>query len=357
MESLKQVSGIRKKSELFLVKSYHPLLIDYISRFVDIEKEKENIITISDRFDIEAQITGKRQNLINLALVNEAGYINKFFETVNKKLKRNALFIGCFESSAQRKKKFFNKFPLLIANLFYLVDFIWMRAFPKMKLTRNLYFRFSKRKKRVLSIPEVLGRLVSCGFTIESYEEVAGKIYFCAKKTSKPKFDLDPTFGLLISLNRVGQAGKGLKVYKFRTMHPYSEYLQEFIYEQNKLQNGGKFKDDFRVAYWGAYFRKFWIDELPMLYNWLRRDVKLVGVRPLSRQYLELYPEKFQKTRVKYKPGLIPPFYFDLPETFDEIFESEKKYLAEYDKHPIRTDCMYFIKSLYNIFIKRARSK
>jgi hypothetical protein len=45
-------------------------------------------------------------------------------------------------------------------------------------------------------------------------------------------------------------------------MHPYSEYLQEYIYENNKLQQGGKFNNDFCVTTLGRIMRKTWIDEL-----------------------------------------------------------------------------------------------
>lgn len=140
-------------------------------------------------------------------------------------------------------------------------------------------------------------------------------------------------------------------------MHPYSEYLQKYIYEQNDLNVGGKFKDDFRITAWGAFMRKVWLDELPMIYNWLKREMKLVGVRPISSHYLSLYPEDFAEIRKNYKPGLIPPFYADLPDTFEEIVNSEKKYIESYEKNPILTDIKYFFKSLNNIFIKRARSK
>lgn len=70
------------------------------------------------------------------------------------------------------------------------------------------------------------------------------------------------------------------------TMHPYSEYLQRYVFEKNSLQEGGKIKDDFRVTYWGRIMRKLWIDELPMFINFFKGDLKLVGVRPLSTHYL-----------------------------------------------------------------------
>jgi len=60
-------------------------------------------------------------------------------------------------------------------------------------------------------------------------------------------------------------------------MHPYSEYLQSYIYEQNKLQEGGKFANDFRVTTLGKCMRKLWIDELPMFINLFKGQLKIVG--------------------------------------------------------------------------------
>lgn len=93
-----------------------------------------------------------------------------------------------------------------------------------------------------------------------------------------------------------------------------------------------------------------------MLYNWLKGDLKIVGVRPLSSHYLSLYDEDLRRMRQKTKPGLLPPFYMDLPATFTEICASERRYLEAYFKNPVITDLRYFFGSLFNIFIKRARS-
>jgi len=53
---------------------------------------------------------------------------------------------------------------------------------------------------------------------------------------------------------RYGKDGKMFNVYKLRTMHAYSEYLQEYIYKHNHLQDGGKFKNDFRISTEGRFF-------------------------------------------------------------------------------------------------------
>ena len=93
-----------------------------------------------------------------------------------------------------------------------------------------------------------------------------------------------------------------------------------------------------------------------MLVNWLQGDMKLVGVRPLSKHYYNLYKKELQQRRVEYKPGLVPPFYADMPKTLEEIMESETKYLDAYDKSPLFTDIRYFYKAFWNIIIKKARS-
>ncbi|MBI9054693.1 MAG: sugar transferase [Bacteroidales bacterium] len=167
---------------------------------------------------------------------------------------------------------------------------------------------------------------------------------------------MEPTYGPLVKLNRVGKNGKIIHVYKLRTMHPYAEYLQEYIYDKSALQEGGKFKDDFRITTLGKFFRKFWIDELPMLINFIRGEMKIIGVRPLSKHYFSLYSTELQEKRTKSKPGLIPPFYVDMPKTLDEIQASEMKYLIAQEKHPFLTDWKYFWKAVWNILFRRARS-
>jgi lipopolysaccharide/colanic/teichoic acid biosynthesis glycosyltransferase len=183
-----------------------------------------------------------------------------------------------------------------------------------------------------------------------------GYYYFVARKEKEPTYDLHPTYGPFIKLGRTGKNGEIIKVYKFRTMHPYSEYLQEYVYNNHYLKEGGKFNNDFRISTFGKFLRQFWIDEIPMIINIFKGEMKLVGVRPLSIHYFSLYTEELQRKRIQVKPGLIPPYYADLPRTLDEIMESELRYLEQYQKHPLRTDIKYFFLAFYNIVFKNSRS-
>jgi hypothetical protein len=289
--------------------------------------------------------------------VNDIRYINKFFETVNLKLPEGGCFIGCAETKNLRKKRILKKFPLVINWIYYFLDYIIKRVFPKFKLTKRIYFFLTRGQNRVLTRAEILGRLYSCGFSVKDEEFVNGRYFFKVVKNGQPLFPKNPTFGAFVRLPRVGKEGKIIRVYKMRTMHPYAEYLQKYVYEKYNLQEGGKFQNDFRISSAGKIMRALWIDELPMLVNWIKRELKLVGVRPISEQYFSLYSKEHQERRILYKPGLVPPFYADLPKTFEEIERSEREYFDAYDSRPFSTNWRYFWKAWYNIIFKKARSR
>ncbi|MDZ7821476.1 MAG: sugar transferase [Candidatus Marinimicrobia bacterium] len=198
--------------------------------------------------------------------------------------------------------------------------------------------------------------MVHAGFRIIETVEIRGLMYFIATKVNVPYENTNPSYGPFISLQRIGKNGKSIRIYKFRTMHPYAEYLQEYIYEQNSLAKGGKLNNDFRISNWGKILRRTWIDELPQVINFLRGEIKLVGVRALSEHYLTLYPEAFREYRKQLKPGILPPFYVDLPETIEEIVASEIKYIESYKKYTILTDIKYGAIIFYNIIVRGERS-
>ncbi len=315
------------------------------------------ILSITDRFNIDTLPEKKFWNIVNLHRMNDIRFINKFYESVNAKLPEGGWFISCVETAKLRKQRIMKKYPPGINYFMYSGDFLVKRIGPKLWITKKLYFLFTRGNNRVLAKPEAIGRLYSCGFELLEEHQSNGALFLLTRKVKEPAFDMNPTYGPLVKLRRYGKDGKPIGVYKMRTMHPFAEYLQEYVYEKNSLDHGGKFKNDFRVTTAGKIMRKLWLDELPMLINLVKGDLKLVGVRPLSKHYLELYDKDLQEQRFRFKPGLVPPFYVDMPGTLSEIMDSERRYLDAYEKHPLRTDWVYFWKAFNNIVFKRARSK
>jgi len=333
---------------------------EYISKFFVFDSYTK-VLATSTRFNIETINDDFYNTIINLKQINDYSAINDIIVTINQKLRTGGKFIGCIETKDLRKARLLKKFPKPLNWMYYTGDFVFKRIFPKFQFTRKIYKWLTNDRNRVITKTEMLGRLAYCNFNIISEQTVGNKLYFVAEKMGevceKALKNPDPHYGLIIRLKRVGKDGKKFNVYKIRTMHPFAEYIQEYVYRNNHLDKGGKFKDDFRISTWGRVLRKFWIDELPMLVNLLRGDLKIVGVRPLSSQYFGLYTDELKEKRVKYKPGLIPPFYADMPETLDEIIQSEIKYLNQYDKNPIKTDVKYFLCAMKNILFRNKRSK
>ena len=327
------------------------------------DKSNSILLDISSHINLRALkslhgvINGTLDNFINIKKLNNVRFVNKFLEESNEVLSKEGLFIGHIEASHNRKSRILRKYPRPLNLIAYLFDFILKRVFPKWRPTKKVYFWLTRGRNRVISEMEIYGRLYSCGFELVDSKEINGFLWFIGRKIGAPAFNTEATYGPLITLNRHGKGNELFKVYKLRSMYPFSEYLQSYISAKNGLQEGGKFKDDPRVTTAGKIFRKFWIDEIPMLCNLVRGEMKLIGVRPLSTHYLSLYPDNLKELRAKVKPGLIPPFYADLPSTLDDIIESEERYLYSYLDNPISTDLKYFLKAFHNIFIKRARSK
>ncbi|MCG8548831.1 MAG: sugar transferase [Desulfobacterales bacterium] len=334
--------------ELFAFMDQHIDLDDMVRMETSIERSCESIDLGDDRVPVRL--------MLNLWKINDIRRVNAYFLKVHRRLLPGGYYIGYAHTIQTHYDWMFQKFPRYVAGLLYTLDFCFNRVMPKLPWLKTLYFILTQGKGRVISKAEVLGRLCFCGFEIVAEKNIGKRLYVIARKVKTASLDKSPTYGPLIALKRSGYAGEVLNVYKFRTMHPYSEYLQQYVYDKQGLQKGGKIENDFRMTTWGKIMRKLWLDELPMLYNWIRGDLSIVGVRPLSFHYLGLYDAELQELRKKVKPGLVPPFYADLPVTFEEICESERRYIRSFLNHPVRAQVVYFYKAFVNIVVKGARS-
>lgn len=330
-------------------------LLESLDRNTSFNFNRALIIKTRNIFNIKSH--SNLDLCINIERINNILHINPFHEAVNEVVKDGGIYCSCAETNAQRKTRKWKKYYFIFSPILLFFDFMYKRVIPKLPITKNVYFALTRGHNRVMSKAEIMGRLNSCGFEVLDVVEHGNLSYIISKKVRTPYYDMYPSYGPIFKMKRIGYRGKIISVYKFRTMSPYSEYIQKQIINENQLDEGGKIKGDYRITYYGKFFRKYWIDELPMIINWVKRELKMVGVRPLSEDYFSRYPLYLQELRIKTKPGLVPPYYVDLPVTFEEICDSERKYLMKYFQSPLKTDLIYFFKAAWNILIKRKRSR
>ena len=296
--------------------------------------------------------------IVNRKRLNEIRHLNTFLNKANEVLVDEGYICCHSRTTALKREVIESRYPGILGKILYRLSYLWHRVCAKLKLTRWFYMWVTKGKNRSYSRVELLGRMYRAGFEVidESFHD--GEFYLVGRKFREPIWDDEPSAGALVKLPRVGYKGAMIGVYKFRSMYSYSEYLQPYMLEHEGLQKGGKFANDYRVNVWGRMFRQSWIDELPMFINILKGQMKLVGVRPLSRQYFSLYTPEMQQLHVSVKPGLLPPFYYDKvsPETLEDVQASEKRYIEAYHQHPFATDWRYFWGTVGNILFGHKRS-
>ena len=335
-------------------------VIQFLSSTFEKENIKKDRVTIFDTIsttNIEMLYNNSQDLLVNLHNINNLRRINHYFINSYNKLSTGGLLVGSFIPLENFDSHLRGQMPHFLYAIMLPFHFIFHRVFPKLAITKQIYFILTDGKNRTLSKAEIFGRLSFCGFKMEKYETIGNQIYFTCKKSKTISEEQSPSYGPIVKLKRIGHHGRIINIYKFRTMYPFSEFIQKDVFEENNLDASGKFLNDFRITSWGRILRKYFIDEIPQLYNWLRSDINLVGVRAISKHYYSLYPKDLKELRINFKPGLIPPYYADMPTTFDEIVESEVRYLQKKKEKPIITNMIYFVKALINIIFSGARSK
>jgi exopolysaccharide biosynthesis polyprenyl glycosylphosphotransferase len=102
---------------------------------------------------------------------------------------------------------------------------------------------------------------------------------------------------ILYRQDRVGQNGKNLTIYKFRSMAEGAEA---------KIGPVWAVKDDPRVTRVGRLIRKLRIDEIPQMFNVLKGEMSLVGPRPERQFFVQNLSKKipFYSLRHSVKPGI-----------------------------------------------------
>jgi hypothetical protein len=350
-------NSINELQQAIIDESDHDVF-SFVSNHLDLHKNFKSIVfSTRNKSYVDSVDFSNVRAIVNFKRINLIREINEHFESVNKLLPDAGIYIGRCETYNERRSRFDRKYGKRLARLAWIVDFVFNRVFPKVRPFDKLYKKIFRTKPHVVSMAEILGRLVYNGFEIIEYKVIDGIMYYAVIKTGTPdKENKTPTYHPIIRLRRIGKDGKIVKVYKLRTMYPYSEYLQDFVLKLNGYNEVGKPQDDFRVAGWAKIIRKIWLDEIPQLINVLKGEMQLVGVRPLSRVRFSQLPKDLQEKRVNFKPGCFPPYVaLNMPDDQGNI-EAERIYLKDLAKHPNTTNLRYFTMSVLNILFNRIRS-
>ena len=91
---------------------------------------------------------------------------------------------------------------------------------------------------------------------------------------------------------RMKAPGEGFTLWKFRTM--------QVVEGDGGISGGHKAA---RVTRTGRFLRRTRLDELPQIWNILRGDLSFVGPRPPLREYVERYPQVYDRV-LRTRPGV-----------------------------------------------------
>ncbi len=102
----------------------------------------------------------------------------------------------------------------------------------------------------------------------------------------------------------VGLGGRPFTGYKFRSMYADADLTKARLESLNEMHGPVfKLRNDPRITGFGAWIRRYSLDELPQIYNVLKGDMSLVGPRPPLVTEYERFTD-FQKLKLMVKPGI-----------------------------------------------------
>jgi exopolysaccharide biosynthesis polyprenyl glycosylphosphotransferase len=147
------------------------------------------------------------------------------------------------------------------------------------------------------------------------------------------RIKLDSGGAILFRQQRVGRAGERFRLLKFRTMVADAEARKQQLSELNihgaNPEAMFKVPDDPRITRFGAWLRRWSLDELPQLWNVVKGDMSVVGPRPLIPEEAALVTGRYRE-RMWVRPGITGPWQIlgrsDIP--FQEMVKLDHLYVA-----------------------------
>ena len=110
---------------------------------------------------------------------------------------------------------------------------------------------------------------------------------------------LDSPGPVFYTQKRVGHDGREIRMWKFRSMVLNAEEVLEPYLESDdtlraEWEKNFKLKRDPRITRVGRFLRRTSLDELPQLWNVVKREMSLIGPRPIVADEIPLYKDDFE---------------------------------------------------------------
>lgn len=161
---------------------------------------------------------------------------------------------------------------------------------------------------------------------------------------------------VVFSHKRLGQGGKVIKVYKFRTMVQNAEDLLKNLSPEQKKEFEANFKldNDPRITKIGKFLRESSIDELPQFINVIKGEMTLVGPRPIVTNELQKYGIYAEKL-LSAKPGLTGNWQANgrSETTYEERIQLDMDYI---DNRSLIMDTIILLKTVV-VVLKKVGAK
>ena len=200
-------NGSYNSSELFnslktFRSGYEIELTDFIWQTIKrekISKDKVTILNTTSNINIELLFNNSKELLVNMHRLNDIRKINEHLLTVYSKLESGGLFVGNFIPLEKLKSHLRSQMPHFLYSIVLPFYFIFHRVFPKLAVTKQIYFIITRGRNRVLSKSEVLGRLAFCGYEILNEINIADRFYFVCKKNKTVSEEESPSYGPIVN--------------------------------------------------------------------------------------------------------------------------------------------------------------
>ena len=312
-------------------------------------------------------------NIKNILIVGSQERAKELIKTIEQNKDSGYRILGCFETEKE-------KIGTLVLNDYKVVGLIDdLESYLRNNIVDELIFamplKLIQSGNKYIDLAELMGitvrivpdlelqyLMIRPGIAAQKFDDFFGVFSISMKSTpgNEGKLlvkDLFDFFGSLILLilflpvftgigialklfsrgpvlyrqKRLGLNGRTFMVYKFRTMVDRADEMQKELAEMNEADGPVfKIRNDPRIIPWvGTFLRKTSLDELPQLFNVIKREMSLVGPRPPIPKEVNDYVV-WQRRRLSMKPGMtclwqISPKRNEM--SFEEWMKLDLKYI------------------------------